>query len=450
MLLERLALLGLERVEDVGGAQLVDRLGVHVSPSTAASSSRSRARPANIRLLIVPSGSPEPLRELRLREPAVVGELDRLALLVGELAERRLYALALEAQPGCVGGRRPARVRLDLGQRLGAAPLLAAHEVDRAPVDERHDPRARLRALGQVLRGAAPDREERLLHRVLRQRLVAQHPQREAVGGPPVAVVELRQRDLVRPRDERDDCFVRKVCQVATRHGPAPYRAPLGPYHQEGRIHVDLDSPAAAGRFDRISSYEPPHPRAAPRHGAQPRPLGRRRPREGRSHGGAARDRLLQRAIASRQLQRRRARATSPRPATTRSRTTTCSRSALGKATPSGLRFRYPNGAFPPAPAIGDPRPGARDRLPRHLHGRRRGLQEQRLKASRARSPRRESRHLGVMTNIAAGRDRPGAGLPARLHRSAGARRAQAVPGLTTSVACIPSCRWFAMLHQSW
>ena len=59
MLFERLALVGLERVERVGGAQLVDRLGVHVSPSIAvSSSSRSRASPANIRLLIVPSGSP--------------------------------------------------------------------------------------------------------------------------------------------------------------------------------------------------------------------------------------------------------------------------------------------------------------------------------------------------------------------------------------------------------
>src|SRR5439155_9805971 len=38
---------------------------------------------------------PEPLRELGLREPAVVRELECLALLVGELAQRGLHALTL-------------------------------------------------------------------------------------------------------------------------------------------------------------------------------------------------------------------------------------------------------------------------------------------------------------------------------------------------------------------
>src|SRR5205807_9227021 len=48
---------------------------------------------------------PEPLRELGLREAAVVGELDRLALPVGELCQRGLDALALEPQECGVVGR---------------------------------------------------------------------------------------------------------------------------------------------------------------------------------------------------------------------------------------------------------------------------------------------------------------------------------------------------------
>jgi hypothetical protein len=70
-------------------------------------------------------------------------------------------------------------------ERVGAPALLAADEIDRAPVDEREDPRARLPALGHEARRPAPDAEERLLHRVLRQGLVAQDPQRESVGGRP-------------------------------------------------------------------------------------------------------------------------------------------------------------------------------------------------------------------------------------------------------------------------
>src|SRR5256714_15345824 len=74
------------------------------------------------------------LRELGLAEAAVVRQLERLALLVGELPERRLHALALEAQPGVVLGR-AARRRLEtFGERLRAPAGLAAHAGDRAPI----------------------------------------------------------------------------------------------------------------------------------------------------------------------------------------------------------------------------------------------------------------------------------------------------------------------------
>ena len=82
-------------------------------------------------------------------------------------------------------------------------------------MDERQDPRARLGPLGDEPAGGAPDGEERLLHRVLGERLVAQDAEREAVGDAAVAVVQLGERDLLGARDERDDCFVGEVSEIA-------------------------------------------------------------------------------------------------------------------------------------------------------------------------------------------------------------------------------------------
>src|ERR671934_43259 len=110
----------------------------------------------------------------------------------------------------------------DLGQGqqgLTAADVLAADEVDRASVDDRQDPRARARALGEEAVGGPPDGEKRLLHRVLRERLVAQDPQREAVGDSAETIVELCQRVLVRGRDEREERLVREVHQLAAPAG---------------------------------------------------------------------------------------------------------------------------------------------------------------------------------------------------------------------------------------
>ena len=60
MRLELRLLVRVERVQGVGGAQVVDRVLSHSSSSGAPSwsISRRRASPLNIRLLIVPSGSP--------------------------------------------------------------------------------------------------------------------------------------------------------------------------------------------------------------------------------------------------------------------------------------------------------------------------------------------------------------------------------------------------------
>ena len=61
--------------------------------------------------------------------------------------------------------------------------------------------------------------EERLLDRVLGQRLVAEDAVGEAVGGAADPVVELRERRFVGPRDERDERLVGEVSEVATAHG---------------------------------------------------------------------------------------------------------------------------------------------------------------------------------------------------------------------------------------
>src|SRR5262245_62707340 len=72
----------------------------------------------------------EPLGQFRLREAAVVGELERLALDVGQLAKRLLDALALEPKPRVVGGRRPGARVVGLGELLGAPALLPPDEID--------------------------------------------------------------------------------------------------------------------------------------------------------------------------------------------------------------------------------------------------------------------------------------------------------------------------------
>ena len=67
-------------------------------------------------------------------------------------------------------------------------------------------------------------REERLLHRVLGERLVAQDPQREAVGDAAEAVVELGERRLVGARGEQRRALRRR--DVRTVRGVTPLGSP--------------------------------------------------------------------------------------------------------------------------------------------------------------------------------------------------------------------------------
>ena len=156
-----------------------------------------------------------------MRESSVVGELQRLPLLVGEPLERLLHARSAQTEPGLFLGVLPGLLRSDV-ERLRAAGLFPADEIDRAPVDQRQDPGAGLGALRDEAGGRPPDREEALLHRVLGERGIANDPQREAVGDAAEAVVELREGVLVGPRYESDQRLVREMSEPAT-HKSTPF-----------------------------------------------------------------------------------------------------------------------------------------------------------------------------------------------------------------------------------
>ena len=75
-------------------------------------------------------------------------------------------------------------------------------------------------AFARSARNAAAERqtrEERLLHRVLGEPVVAQDAEGEAVGDPPDAVVELGERGLVAACDEGDERLVGEVRVPAQR-----------------------------------------------------------------------------------------------------------------------------------------------------------------------------------------------------------------------------------------
>ena len=76
---------------------------------------------------------------------------------------------------------------------------------------EGEQPGRRLRALRHERVRTPPRGEERVLHSVLRERLVAKDPKREPVCDAPEPVVQLCERLLVRASDEGDDGLVGQV-----------------------------------------------------------------------------------------------------------------------------------------------------------------------------------------------------------------------------------------------
>src|ERR1051325_3973586 len=150
----------------------------------------------------------EPFRELRLGQAAVVAELQLRARRGREPPQLLLDDAALVDERGLFFARFGRRGLGCCLERLAAADVLAADEVDGAAMDERQDPRPGGGALREEAVGGAPDREKGLLDGVLREGLVAEDPQGEAVRDAAEAVVELGQGFLVGARDERKECLV--------------------------------------------------------------------------------------------------------------------------------------------------------------------------------------------------------------------------------------------------
>ena len=88
-------------------------------------------------------------------------------------------------------------------------------------------PRRRLRPFRHEGVRASPRSEEPLLDGVLRERLVTKDPQCETVRDPAEAVVQLRERLLVRASDEGDDGLVGQM-RESTRHGRRSLAHPAG------------------------------------------------------------------------------------------------------------------------------------------------------------------------------------------------------------------------------
>ena len=158
---------GVERAQDEGAGQLADLVAGQAVASRRAplmcdptsSDRRIASSPSRIRLLTVPSGVAGPLGDLLLGETAEVGELDRLALDVGQGAERVADRVRIEA-------RRHLRPDVGQGERVGRRRRRCSGSsvvgppppdgVDRAVVDDRQQPGLHAAASLDVAGGVAP------------------------------------------------------------------------------------------------------------------------------------------------------------------------------------------------------------------------------------------------------------------------------------------------------
>src|SRR2546430_1107290 len=101
---------------------------------------------------------------------------ERFSLLIRKLLQGGLDAFTLEPQPRVVFRRARGGSVDAVGQGLGASTILAPHEVDRATMNERQQPRARFAAFRDEPVGVAPRGEKPFLHRVLGEPLVTKDP----------------------------------------------------------------------------------------------------------------------------------------------------------------------------------------------------------------------------------------------------------------------------------
>ena len=161
----------------------------------------------------------EPCRDVALRQPLVVGELDCLPLRRAEGGQRGPHPRALFAAD-----------RLDIlpGRAVGDVRGIRARPAG-AIRDRRARSRSSVRAraitssqpiTGRPRRivqpGLPPRLGEDVLHHILGFRRVCKHPQRQRVDGPGVTIVEVRHRRRVTPRHPGDGYPI--VLECSRRH----------------------------------------------------------------------------------------------------------------------------------------------------------------------------------------------------------------------------------------
>jgi hypothetical protein len=101
-------------------------------------------------------------------------------------------------------------------------------------VDQREDPRARAAAGRRVSVALAPHGDERLLHGILRERTIAHHAQRKAIGDGAEAVVELAERGVVAGGRAGEDILIGGVGGNAFHRRGTAARTYQSPLRREG------------------------------------------------------------------------------------------------------------------------------------------------------------------------------------------------------------------------
>ena len=208
------------------------------SPSPSSSTARREERAAGS-CLDRSERNAQAGRDLGLRQPAPVGELDQCAFALGKSLSSALWTRHLTQSdsarsggPGCSEGRSgTSSGRLDADARLVD---------DRVPCDAVKPGRART-ALGPVGRRGTPDRCERLLGRILGAAAIAKPPDCQAEHRSREAPVELLERlavTLGRPPD-----------QLAVTTG-----LERGPRGRSARLLALAESRDSRARFQRAES----------------------------------------------------------------------------------------------------------------------------------------------------------------------------------------------------
>src|SRR5215210_3430970 len=114
-------------------------------------------------------------------------------------------------------------VRSGASKRSSTTSSVALQPVDGSVVDDPEDPGAHAPARLVVPQAIAPDRQERLLHDILRRGLAAGDPVGERVRRPAVAVIEQLERARILALHELHHLFVRQIADVM-RHSEVPTR----------------------------------------------------------------------------------------------------------------------------------------------------------------------------------------------------------------------------------